>query len=231
MKNSSSLIQAQTRLELLLEQPMDALFYLRAHPDRLHTLSGSEVIMATQSDGPTLDLRAGTFRDLFGNPVIRVRLLPGTTVIQYEFCGTVANGSTAVDDLPLTSVNDLPSNVLPYLQPSRYVDSDRLGAVAFGIIGQELMAGRQVQLLFEWVAEHVSYKPGTSVLPLFASEVIDQQVGVCRDLAHALVGLLRAISIPARYVVGYAQELEPQDIHAWVEVFLNNAWYELDPSF
>ena len=75
------------------------------------------------------------------------------------------------------------------------------------------------------------YEPGSSVQPLSASEIIDQGVGVCRDLAHALIGLLRAISLPARYVVGYAQELEPQDIHAWVEVFLDDAWYEFDPSF
>ena len=136
-----------------------------------------------------------------------------------------------VDDLPFTAVSDLPSHVLHYLQPSRYVDSDRLGTLAFQIIGDEAQAGRQVQRLFEWVAERVRYEPGSSVLPLSASEIIDQRVGVCRDLAHALIGLLRAISLPARYVVGYAQELRSQDIHAWVEVFLNNAWYEFDPSF
>jgi transglutaminase-like putative cysteine protease len=151
--------------------------------------------------------------------------------MKYELRGTVSSASAPVDDLPFTAVSDLPSLVLQYLQPSRYVDSDRLSALAFQIIGDEAQAGRQVQRLFEWVAERVRYEPGSSVQPLSASEIIDQGVGVCRDLAHALIGLLRAISLPARYVVGYAQELEPQDIHAWVEVFLDDAWYEFDPSF
>ena len=231
MKNSSSMIQVETRLELVLEQPMDALFHLGAHPDRLDRLCGSEVIAATQTDGSTLDLHSDMFFDPFGNPVIRARLLPGTTTIDYAFRGTASSASKPAEDLPFIAVNDLPSNVLQYLKPSRYVDSDRVGPLAFEIIGDEVMAGRQTHRLFEWVTEHVRYEPGSSVLPLSTREVIDQQVGVCRDLAHALIGLLRAISLPARYVVGYAQELEPQDIHAWVEVFLDNAWYELDPSF
>ena len=70
MKNSSSMIQVETRLELLLEQPMDALFHLGAHPDRLDRLCGSEVITATQTDGSTLDLHSDMFFDPFGNPVI-----------------------------------------------------------------------------------------------------------------------------------------------------------------
>ena len=224
-------IHVKTRLELVLERPMDALFHLGAHPDRLDELCGSEIITGTQTDGWILDVHSSTFHDLFGNPVIRARLLPGTTIMNYEFRGTVSSAAAPVDHLPFTTVSDLPSHVLQYLQPSRYVDSDRLGALAFQIIGDEAQAGRQVQRLYEWVTERVRYEPGSSVLPLSASEIIDQRVGVCRDLAHALIGLLRAISLPSRYVVGYAQELRPQDIHAWVEVFLNNAWYEFDPSF
>ena len=231
MTSRSLSIHVKTRLELVLERPMDALFHLGAHPDRLDRLCGSEIITGTQTDGSILDVHSSTFHDLFGNPVIRARLLPGTTIMKYELRGTVSSASAPVDDLPFTAVSDLPSLVLQYLQPSRYVDSDRLSALAFQIIGDEAQAGRQVQRLFEWVAERVRYEPGSSVQPLSASEIIDQGVGVCRDLAHALIGLLRAISLPARYVVGYAQELEPQDIHAWVEVFLDDAWYEFDPSF
>ena len=231
MTSHSLSIHVKTRLELVLERPMDALFHLGAHPDRLERLCGREIITGTQKDGSILDVHSSTFHDLFGNPVIRASLLPDITIMNYELRGTISSTPATVDDLPFTAVSDLPSHVLHYLQPSRYVDSDRLGTLAFQIIGDEAQTGRQVQRLFVWVTERVCYKPGSSVLPLSASEIIDQRVGVCRDLAHALIGLLRAISLPARYVVGYAQELRPQDIHAWVEVFLNNAWYEFDPSF
>ena len=144
------MIQVETRLELALEQPMDALFHLGAHPDRLDRLCGSEVITATQTDGSTLDLHSDMFFDPFGNPVIRARLLPGTTTIDYAFRGTASSAFKPADDLPFIAVNDLPSNVLQYLKPSRYVDSDRVGPLAFEIIGDEVMAGRQTHRLFEW---------------------------------------------------------------------------------
>ena len=86
-ENSSSMIQVETRLELVLEQPMDALFHLGAHPDRLDRLCGSEVITATQTDGSTLDLHSDMF--LIHSAIrIRAQLLPGTTTIDYAFRGT-----------------------------------------------------------------------------------------------------------------------------------------------
>ena len=35
--------------------------------------------------------------------------------------------------------------------------------------------------------------------------------------------------IPARLVVGYLQNLEPMDIHAWFEAFVGDKWYTFDP--
>jgi transglutaminase-like putative cysteine protease len=52
---------------------------------------------------------------------------------------------------------------------------------------------------------------------------------VCRDLAHIGIALCRALCIPARLVVGYLQNLEPMDIHAWFEVFVGGEWHTFDP--
>ena len=112
MTSRSLSIHVKTRLELVLERPMDALFHLGAHPDRLDRLCGSEIITGTQTDGSILDVHSSTFHDLFGNPVIRARLLPGTTIMKYELRGTVSSASAPVDDLPFTAVSDLPSLVL-----------------------------------------------------------------------------------------------------------------------
>ena len=55
--------------------------------------------------------------------------------------------------------------------------------------------------------------------PFSALEVSQQSNGVCRDLAHLVIALVRSLSVPARYVAGYLCGLVPQDMHAWLEVF------------
>ena len=91
MTSHSLSIHVKTRLELVLERPMDALFHLGAHPDRLERLCGREIITGTQKDGSILDVHSSTFHDLFGNPVIRARLLLGITIMNYELRGTVSS--------------------------------------------------------------------------------------------------------------------------------------------
>ena len=61
-----------------------------------------------------------------------------------------------------------------------------------------------------------------------------EQVGVCRDFAHLMIALCRALNIPARFATsidyGAAAELGPPDFHAFVEVFLGDRWYMFDPT-
>jgi transglutaminase-like putative cysteine protease len=60
------------------------------------------------------------------------------------------------------------------------------------------------------------------------------QVGVCRDFAHLMIALCRAVNIPARFTSGidYGSDpaLGPTDFHAYVEVYLGDRWYMFDPS-
>jgi transglutaminase-like putative cysteine protease len=53
---------------------------------------------------------------------------------------------------------------------------------------------------------------------------------VCRDYAHLAIALCRAIGIPARYVAGYALNLQPPDFHGFMEAFLDGRWYLFDPT-
>ncbi|MEO6569751.1 MAG: transglutaminase family protein, partial [Opitutaceae bacterium] len=53
---------------------------------------------------------------------------------------------------------------------------------------------------------------------------------VCRDYTHLAIALCRALSIPARYVGGYALGLAPMDFHACFEAYLGGRWYLFDPT-
>jgi transglutaminase-like putative cysteine protease len=88
-----------------------------------------------------------------------------------------------------------------------------------------------------WVRDRVSYVPGATGVQTSAQEAWDQGQGVCQDIAHLTVALLREAGLPARYISGYLHpqpEAEPGDevagqSHAWVE-FWTGEWVACDPT-
>ncbi len=127
---------------------------------------------------------------------------------------------------PLTS-GDL--ELLTYLQPSRYCESDRLIAFAFaefgGLTGRALLDG-----VSSWVGTRLIYVSGSSAPTDGAAETLLAGRGVCRDFAHLTVALLRALEVPARVVAVYAPGLSPMDFHAVVEAHLDGVWQIVDPT-
>ncbi len=88
-----------------------------------------------------------------------------------------------------------------------------------------------------WVSDRVAYVPGATEVQTGAQEAWDMSQGVCQDMAHLTVALLRAVGLPARYVSGYLHPLaaaEPGDerkgeSHAWVE-YWDGEWLACDPT-
>ena len=124
----------------------------------------------------------------------------------------------------------LPREVMPYLFPSRYCQSDRLGRLAWGKFGKIERAYERVVAIAEWIHGNVEYLRGATDSATSAFDTVTQRAGVCRDFAHLGIALCRALSIPARYFSGYAYQLEPQDFHACFEAFIGNQWYVFDAT-
>lgn len=170
------------------------------------------------------------YSDIFGNLCQRI-VAPA---VEFEI-HTSAEVETAdrmdvLPGAPFVAVQDLPLDVLSYLVPTRYCESDRLGDVARDLVDNTLLGYNQVREITQWIRSHVLYLPGTSDILLTADEVRQQGHGVCRDLAHLGIALCRSISIPARMVVGYLVGLEPMDLHAWFEAYVGDRWYTFDPT-
>ena len=87
-----------------------------------------------------------------------------------------------------------------------------------------------MQAIEDWLRENIAYLPGTSAVPISAAEVKQRSSGVCRDLSHLGIALCRSLAIPARMVVGYLHGLEPMDMHAWFEAYVNDRWYTFDAT-
>lgn len=93
---------------------------------------------------------------------------------------------------------------------------------------------RRVQAIRDWVANRVTFRSNTSTGATTAVDTLVEEVGVCRDFAHLMIALCRAVNIPARFATGidYGADpvLGPTDFHAYVEVYLGDRWYIFDPS-
>lgn len=168
--------------------------------------------------------------DAFGNLSQRLIAPVGSFEIFTSAEVVVENRRQDPESGSFVEVPDLPHDVLVYLLPSRYCESDRFGEMAAEIVADSQSGYAQVVAISNWVSSNVSNIAGSSTYPVSAIEVNERREGVCRDLAQISIALCRALCIPARLVVGYMHELQPMDIHAWFEAFLGGRWYTFDPT-
>jgi transglutaminase-like putative cysteine protease len=129
-----------------------------------------------------------------------------------------------------TGYSQLPNEVLPYLNPSRYCESDRLTHFALRMFGNVPPGFSKVTTICDWINSNIDYQPGSSYGSTSACDILIQRVGVCRDYAHLAIALCRALCIPARYISGYAVALQPPDFHGFFEAYLGARWYLFDAT-
>ena len=122
-----------------------------------------------------------------------------------------------------------PVDLIRYLRPSRYCESDRLSPVAHaefgGLSGEPLLAA-----VSSWVGTRLGYVPGSSRPIDGAVATLLARQGVCRDFAHLVIAFLRACDVPARLVSVYAPGLHPMDFHAVVEAHVDGRWGVVDAT-
>jgi transglutaminase-like putative cysteine protease len=129
-----------------------------------------------------------------------------------------------------TGYSQLPNEVLPYLNPSRYCESDRLTHFASRRFGNIAPGFSRVTAICDWINNNLDYQAGSTGESTSACDVLIERVGVCRDYAHLAIALCRALCIPARYVSGYAVFLQPPDFHGFFEAYLGTRWYLFDAT-
>lgn len=141
--------------------------------------------------------------------------------VTFDYSATVTGRSEAIALAPLDEI--------VYLRPSRYAESDILFPTAVaefsGLQGRDLLAG-----VSSWVGSHLRYVPGSSEPTDGARDTLLDRRGVCRDYAHLVVALLRALDVPARLVSVYAPGLEPMDFHAVAEAYVDGQWHVVDAT-
>jgi transglutaminase-like putative cysteine protease len=216
-------IKTSCRLELDYEYSTPIILMLRP-------LSGANQWVSQETFQLSEQVNVTAYTDHYGNVCQKLIVPAGGFVIDTTASIDTADGADVGDRDPFVSVMDLPIEVLQFLLPSRYCESDR-----FGIETMDLVSGcepgyEQVARIDGWIRDNVRYSPGSSGVPCAATEIKANGEGVCKDLAHLGIAMCRSISIPARFVVGYLHGLEPMDLHAWFEAYIGNRWYVFDPT-
>ncbi|BBC35204.1 Transglutaminase [Streptomyces graminofaciens] len=129
------------------------------------------------------------------------------------------------------------SRLLEYLTPTRRTTVpdalvERAREVAGGLDAHETAVA-----VSSLVADHVSYVPGSTGVNTSAAEAWEQGAGVCQDIAHLALGLLRGLGLPARYISGYLHPEREAELyrpvagqsHAWIEYWAGD-WSGYDPT-
>jgi transglutaminase-like putative cysteine protease len=225
------MIRIEFQLELHYEvdaHGADFVFNVHAAHTPRQTVSGEQLRL---SQPVATSIHVDPFT---GNRYLRLRAGPGPLHLSYAATVDLVHHFADPQQLPEVPVCRLPPEVLGYLYPSRYCQSDRLGRLAIGTFGGMRQGHSRVQAIRDWVQSHVAFLQNTSNANTSAIDTLVDRVGVCRDFAHLMIALCRALSIPARFVSGtdYGADpaLGPPDFHAYVEVYLGDRWYLFDPS-
>lgn len=125
-----------------------------------------------------------------------------------------------------------------FLQESSYIErSPEAWRLALDVTAGHTDMWQAAQAIMRHVHSHFAYTPNVTSVHTHMRDVLRDKQGVCQDLAHVMIGLCRAIGIPALYVSGYLYNgprdtlLGSQASHAWCEVFLPGiGWRGLDPT-
>ena len=203
-----------SRVELNVTEPADLVFAV--------AVAGSyttdhESFTATVNGAP-IDVHEVT--DAHGTRLHRLTSPAGQFVAEYS--AAIIGEATP----PPTTEAD----ILAYLRPSRYAESDALaptaGAEFAGITDPaELLAS-----VSSWVGTRLLYVSGSSLPTDGAIRTLLSRQGVCRDYSHLAIALLRALGIPARLAAVYAPGLSPMDFHAVAEAWVDERWCVVDAT-
>lgn len=95
-----------------------------------------------------------------------------------------------------------------------------------------------VRELNQRLFDYFEYVPRHTRVDSPIDEAILSRKGVCQDVAHTMIALLRQVGIPARYVSGYLyrgsddhDRSTPDATHAWVDALLPRlGWVGFDPT-
>jgi transglutaminase-like putative cysteine protease len=212
-----------------LPAPTPMLLLLYIHPSRQASILKADHLQFT----PVVPIT--TFYDGYSNQCARIVAPAGKLTITNEAIvqddGLPDRASPNARQHP---VEELPTDVLPFLLASRYCEVDEMTSLAWELFGKTSSGWSRVQAIVDWVHHNVEFGYAYASSTKTAGGVCRERKGVCRDFMHLAVTFCRCMNIPARYATGYLGDIgvpfnpAPMDFSAWFEVYLDHQWWTFD---
>jgi transglutaminase-like putative cysteine protease len=180
-------------------------------------LAGGTEELVVELDGKALPIVE--LQDRHGTRLHRLTAGPGEVKVRYAASIPGRVEPEAAEE----------ADVIRYLRPSRYCESDSLGPTANATFAN-IESKDLLQSVGSWVGTRLAYVSGSSLPTDGAVRTLLAREGVCRDFAHLCIGLLRAMNVPARLTSVYAPGLSPMDFHAVCEAHVDGRWLVVDPT-
>jgi transglutaminase-like putative cysteine protease len=148
---------------------------------------------------------------------------------------TQASRDATAEEFRDSSVRE---RIWPYLQESRRVSHyPEVWRQAVDITRGHVSIYQKTCAVMDWIHHEFAYEVGVTGVNTHLVEAFQMKRGVCQDFTHVMLGLCRAVGIPARYASGYLYNgpldrlVGAQASHAWAEVYLPAAgWIGFDPT-
>lgn len=126
------------------------------------------------------------------------------------------------------------------LDSPRVAASEALAAYALDSFAGSRPLRDALRDLCSRIHREFEFEPGATSVHTTVDEVLASRAGVCQDFAQLMIGCVRSLGLPARYVSGYLETTPPPgsprltgaDVsHAWVAAHVPEVgWVELDPT-
>jgi len=126
-----------------------------------------------------------------------------------------------------------------FLVPTSLVDDATLDPLRADVVEDLRRCATPAEAITGAIAatrDRIRYDDSATHVMTTAREAWSVGAGVCQDYSHAMLSLLRALRIPARYVSGYLHTEDEApgmtvvgESHAWVDVW-NGGWEAYDPT-
>src|SRR5258705_2451662 len=200
-------VGAQLEVEVTAPTTLEFQIAVAPHPN-------TEVYESLSFDLDGASVQALEISGTHGNRIHKLDVPFGNLKVEYS--------ATIVGRTNPASVTE--SDLSMYRRPSRYAEADKFYGFAATEFGNYIDSTTLLEKVSSWVGNRLNYVPGSSDPIDGAVDTLLAGAGVCRDFAHLVVAMLRAVNVPARVVSVYAPGLYPMDFHAVAEAFVDGHW-------
>ena len=183
-----------------------------------------------------------SYRDYWGTDVTAFEVLDQHSELTVTATSTVQvnrpaqqPGGLGWDDLRSPEVQDRFCETL--VVDDRVRPDEELTALADKLAAEADGPSEYARRVCSLVYDEMKYQSGSTKVHGHASDAWAARAGVCQDMAHVAIGVLRAARVPARYVSGYLHPRREPDVgdtvvgesHAWIE-WWDGRWVGFDPT-